>query len=96
MTTANKRYSYPIVAVIRIDVYPTGENLINTPHIFHARFTYDPRPYISRGLRRQSFACPHKNEICPYTREKSWRPKKDWLDRRLESPHSPSLTIALE
>jgi hypothetical protein len=50
---------------------------------------YDPRPYISRGLRRQPFASLHKNEIGLYTREKSWRPKKDWLGRRLESPHSP-------
>jgi hypothetical protein len=34
MTAANKRYSYPRVAVIRIDVQPAWENLINTPHTF--------------------------------------------------------------
>jgi hypothetical protein len=35
--------------VIRIDVDPAGENLINTPHTFHAQFAYGPRPYIYRG-----------------------------------------------
>jgi hypothetical protein len=35
-TATNKRYSYPRVAVIQIDVHPVGENLINTPHAFHA------------------------------------------------------------
>jgi hypothetical protein len=38
MTATNKRYSYLRVAVIRIDVHPTGENPINTPHAFHTRF----------------------------------------------------------
>jgi hypothetical protein len=46
-TVTNKRYSYSRVTVIRIDVHPTGENLINTPHTFHARSTYDPQPYVS-------------------------------------------------
>jgi hypothetical protein len=37
MTATNKWYSYLIVVVIQINVHPTGENLINTPHAFHAR-----------------------------------------------------------
>jgi hypothetical protein len=36
MTVTNKRYSYPRVAVIRIDVYHAGKNLTNTPHASHA------------------------------------------------------------
>jgi hypothetical protein len=32
MTVTNKRYSYPRVAAIRIDVHPAGENPINTTH----------------------------------------------------------------
>jgi hypothetical protein len=96
MTTTNKRYSYPRVATIRIDVHPVGENPINTPYAFHARFTYGPGPYISCDPRRQPFASPHKDETTPYTREKSWRLKTDWPSRRLGSPHSPSLTTALE
>jgi hypothetical protein len=47
MTATNKRYSYLRVVVIQIDVHPTEENLTNTPHDFHARSTYDPRPYVS-------------------------------------------------
>jgi hypothetical protein len=47
-------------------------------HAFHARFTYGPEPYISRGPRRQHFASLHKDETCPYTREKSWWPEIDW------------------
>jgi hypothetical protein len=35
MTTTNKRYSYPRVATIQINVHPAGENLINTPHAFN-------------------------------------------------------------
>jgi hypothetical protein len=65
MTTINKRYSYPRVAVIQIDVYPAGGNPINTPHAFYARFVYGHRPYISRDLRRQPFASPHKDEKTP-------------------------------
>jgi hypothetical protein len=84
----NKRYSYLRVTTIRIDVHPIGENPINTPHAFHAQFTYGPR--------RQPFTSPHKDETGPYTREKSWLPKTNWPDRRLGSPHSPSLTTALE
>jgi hypothetical protein len=71
MTAINKRYSYLRVTVIRIDVHPTGENLINTPQDFHAQFTYGPGPYISHGPRKQPFASPHKDETCPYTQEKS-------------------------
>jgi hypothetical protein len=96
MTVANKQYSYLRVAMIRIDVHSAGENLINMPHIFHARFVYGPGLYISHGLRRQHFASSHKDEIDPYTREKSWQPKTDWPGRRLGSAYSPSLTIALE
>jgi hypothetical protein len=29
------------IMAIGIDVHPTGENLINTPHIFYARSAYD-------------------------------------------------------
>jgi hypothetical protein len=47
MTTANKWYSYPRVAVIWIDVHPTGENLTNTSHASHAQYTSGPRPYVS-------------------------------------------------
>jgi hypothetical protein len=68
MTAANKRYSYPRVAAIRINVHPIGVNPINTHHVFHTRFMYGPRPYISCCLRRQPFASPHKTEIAPYTR----------------------------
>jgi hypothetical protein len=35
-TTTNKRYSYPRVVVIRIDVHPVGKNLTNMTHTFHA------------------------------------------------------------
>jgi hypothetical protein len=47
MTITNKRYSYLRVAAIQIDVHPAGQNLTNMPHAFHARSTYDPRPYVS-------------------------------------------------
>jgi hypothetical protein len=67
MTATNKRYSYPRVTAIRIDVHPTGENPINTSHAFHARFAYGHGPYISRGPHRQPFAGPHEDETCPYT-----------------------------
>jgi hypothetical protein len=33
MTATNKRYSYPIVAVIRIDVHPAGENPIDSHRV---------------------------------------------------------------
>jgi hypothetical protein len=77
MIATNKRYLYLRVMVIRIDVHLAEENLINTAHAFHARFTYGPRPYISYGPYRQPFASPHKDEIYPYTQKKSWRPKTD-------------------
>jgi hypothetical protein len=96
MTATNKRYSYPRVTVIQIDVHPTGENPIDMPHAFHAQFVYGPRPYISHSLRRQPFASPHKDETGPYTREKFSRPKTDWPEHRLGSPHSLSLMTALE
>jgi hypothetical protein len=73
--------------VIRIDVHPTGENLINMPHAFDAWFMYDPGPYTSCDLRSQPFASPHKDETGPYTQKKSWQPKTDWPDHRLRSPH---------
>jgi hypothetical protein len=72
MTAINKWYSYLRVTAIRIDVHPTRENPINMSHTFHAQFAYGPRPYISRGSRRQPFANPHKDEIGPYTTGKSW------------------------
>jgi hypothetical protein len=71
-TVTNKRYSYLRVTVIQINVHPAGENPINTPHTFHARFAYDPGPYISRGPCRQPFTSPHKDEIDPYIWKKSW------------------------
>jgi hypothetical protein len=67
MTTTNKRYSYSRVAAIRIDVHPAGENLIDTPHAFHAWFAYGPGPYISLGPHGQPFASLQKDETCPYT-----------------------------
>jgi hypothetical protein len=67
MTATNKRYSYPRVMVIRIDVHPVGETPINMPHAFHARLAYGPEPYISYRPCRQPFASPHKDETCPYT-----------------------------
>jgi hypothetical protein len=30
---------------------PYRENLINTPHTFHAWSVYDPRPYVSHVVR---------------------------------------------
>jgi hypothetical protein len=43
-TAMNKRYSYPRVMAIRIDVHPVRENLINTTHMFptpvHVRLAY--------------------------------------------------------
>jgi hypothetical protein len=70
-TTTNKRYLYPRIAVIRIDVHPAGENLINMSHDFYARFTYNPKTYISHAPRRQPFASPHKDKAGPYNRKKS-------------------------
>jgi hypothetical protein len=67
MITTNKRYSYPKVAVIQIDVHHVGEKPINTPHAFYTQSVYGPQPYISRGPCRQHFASPHKVEIGPYT-----------------------------
>jgi hypothetical protein len=50
MNAINKRYSYLRVAVIRIGGHPVGKNQTNTPHVFHARFMYDPRPYVSHTV----------------------------------------------
>jgi hypothetical protein len=75
ITATNKRYTYPRVTTIQIDVHPTGENPINTPHAFHARSAYCPRPYISCGPHGQPFASPDDVKMDPYTRKKSWRPK---------------------
>jgi hypothetical protein len=96
MTVANKRYSYPRVAAIRIGVHPTGENPTKIPRAFHAQFTYGPRPYISCGPRRQPFAGPHEDETCSYTQKKSWQPKTDWHNHRLGWPYSSSHATALE
>jgi hypothetical protein len=52
-TATNKRYSYSSVTIIRIDVHPAGENLINTTHTLptpvHVRSTYtscEQSPYV--------------------------------------------------
>jgi hypothetical protein len=50
MIAINKRYSYPRVKAIRIDVHPAGENPTNTSHAFHAPSAYSPRPYVSTWL----------------------------------------------
>jgi hypothetical protein len=47
MTAANKRYSYPRVTEIQIDVHHTGGNLTNMAHAFQAQFAYGYRPYVS-------------------------------------------------
>jgi hypothetical protein len=54
MTTTNKRYSYPRVAMIRIDVHPTGEKLTNTTrtlpipvHVHLAYASYGQSPYVA-------------------------------------------------
>jgi hypothetical protein len=47
MTATSKRYSYPRVVTIQIDIHPIGENPTNTPHVSHAQFVYGPRPYVS-------------------------------------------------
>jgi hypothetical protein len=49
-TATNKRYSYPRVAAIQIDVHTTGENLTNTPHTSHTQSVYGPRPYVSHAV----------------------------------------------
>jgi hypothetical protein len=50
MIVANKRYSYPRVAAIRIDVHPVGENPTNTPHAFHTQSVYGSRSYVSHVI----------------------------------------------
>jgi hypothetical protein len=67
MTATNKWYSYLRVAAILIDVHPAGENLINTPHAFHARSEYGPRPYILHGPHRQPFFIPQEDKTGPST-----------------------------
>jgi hypothetical protein len=49
-TAMNKRYSYPRVTMIQIDVHPTGENLTNMPHAFHTQSAYGPKPYVSHAV----------------------------------------------
>jgi hypothetical protein len=51
----NKRYSYPRVMTIRIDVHPVGENPTNTPHTFHAQSIYGQTIRISHGQRIATF-----------------------------------------
>jgi hypothetical protein len=53
MTATNKRYSYPRVVAIRIDIHPAGETPINTTRTFftpvHVCSTYASRersPYV--------------------------------------------------
>jgi hypothetical protein len=50
MTAANKRYSYPRVTAIQIDVHHTWENATNTPHASHAQAEYGPKPYASHVI----------------------------------------------
>jgi hypothetical protein len=50
MTATNKRYSYPRVAAIRINIHNAGENPTNTAHAFHAQPVYGPRSYISHAV----------------------------------------------
>jgi hypothetical protein len=50
MTATNKRYTYPRVTMIRIDVHPAVENPINTSHAFHAQSAYGPQPYVSHAV----------------------------------------------
>jgi hypothetical protein len=50
MTATNKRYSYPRVTAIRIDVHFVVENPTNTPHAFHAQSTYGSQPYVSHTV----------------------------------------------
>jgi hypothetical protein len=50
MTTTNKQYSYPRVTAIQINVHPTEENPINTPHTSHAQSAYGPKPYVSHAV----------------------------------------------
>jgi hypothetical protein len=49
-TVMNKRYSYPRVAVIWIDVHPAGENQTNMPYASHDQSVYGPRPYVSHTV----------------------------------------------
>jgi hypothetical protein len=78
MTTTNKRYSYPRVAMIRINVHPAGENPINTPHAFNTQFTYGPGSYISRGPRNLS--------LVPTRRKHAPTPGRSLGDRRQTGP----------
>jgi hypothetical protein len=55
MTTTNKRYSYPRVAVIRIDVHPAQKNPTNMPHAFYAQFAYGQTIRISCGQHIATF-----------------------------------------
>jgi hypothetical protein len=66
------------VMPIRINVHPTGENPIDTPHAFHARFASGPGPYISRGPRRQLFASPHEGETGLVTEDRLTQPSS-WV-----------------
>jgi hypothetical protein len=38
--------------MIQIDVHPTGENLINTAHAFHARFMYSNLSLVVNSIGR--------------------------------------------
>jgi hypothetical protein len=46
----NKRYSYPKVTMIQINVHPTGENPTNALHASHVQSAYGPRLYISHAV----------------------------------------------
>jgi hypothetical protein len=50
----NKRYSYPRVMAIRIDVHPAGKNQTNTPHASHAVNIWQPFVKSSTDLYRST------------------------------------------
>jgi hypothetical protein len=63
MTATNKRYSYPRVTVIQIDIHHAGENPTNTPHTFHAQSAYGPRPYVSSASAHIATFCESPIEL---------------------------------
>jgi hypothetical protein len=80
MTATNKRYSYPRVTVIRINVHPTGEKPTNTPHASHTQSTYGPRLYTSHMV----------NAYQPFT-ESSTNFYRSTAPEKKGSQHNPQL-----
>jgi hypothetical protein len=73
-------YSYPRVTTIRIDVHPTGKDLINMTQAFHGRSAYGHRPYV-----------PHVVRVCqPFT-----SPQHGWTDALLLRKSAPDSTSQL-